>query len=374
MGKTTTAATLAIEGARRGRDSVVVTIDPAKRLANTLGLEHLSNSAARDPARHLGSRPGRHSGWASARADARHRDHVRPAHPDLRARRRAGATHPREPLLPQHRRRALGHAGVHGDGEAVRAPRPRRVRPHRRRHAADPSRARLPRRAPPAHPDARQPGLPASSWCRPVPRCGWAPSRPRRSSAPSRVSSARSRSTTSSPSSARSKGWKKASATGPRQVMQLLAADETAFVLSRRRGGTRWKRRSTSPQRLADGEFAVDALVVNRVHGQYSGDGAGRAARHARSSSAREPGDAAARPRSCATRTSPNSRTSRAGNGASSPGSRSGSATRRWRTCPSSATTCTTSPRSGQLPTICWPRAEPAAETVATSGDGVADG
>ena len=45
VGKTTTAATLAIEGARRGRNSVVVTIDPAKRLANTLGLEHLSNSA-----------------------------------------------------------------------------------------------------------------------------------------------------------------------------------------------------------------------------------------------------------------------------------------------------------------------------------------
>ena len=45
VGKTTTAATLAIEGARRGRNAVVVTIDPAKRLANTLGLEELSNSA-----------------------------------------------------------------------------------------------------------------------------------------------------------------------------------------------------------------------------------------------------------------------------------------------------------------------------------------
>jgi anion-transporting ArsA/GET3 family ATPase len=44
VGKTTTAAALAIEGARRGRDAVVVTIDPAKRLANTLGLEHLSNT------------------------------------------------------------------------------------------------------------------------------------------------------------------------------------------------------------------------------------------------------------------------------------------------------------------------------------------
>jgi anion-transporting ArsA/GET3 family ATPase len=44
VGKTTTAATLAIEGARRGRDAVVVTIDPARRLANTLGLEELSNT------------------------------------------------------------------------------------------------------------------------------------------------------------------------------------------------------------------------------------------------------------------------------------------------------------------------------------------
>jgi anion-transporting ArsA/GET3 family ATPase len=44
VGKTTTAATLAIEAARRGRNAIVVTIDPAKRLANTLGLEHLSNS------------------------------------------------------------------------------------------------------------------------------------------------------------------------------------------------------------------------------------------------------------------------------------------------------------------------------------------
>jgi anion-transporting ArsA/GET3 family ATPase len=49
VGKTTTAATLAIEGARRGRDAVVVTIDPARRLANTLGLEHLSNTPREIP-------------------------------------------------------------------------------------------------------------------------------------------------------------------------------------------------------------------------------------------------------------------------------------------------------------------------------------
>jgi anion-transporting ArsA/GET3 family ATPase len=45
VGKTTVAAVLAVEGARRGRNAVVVTIDPAKRLANTLGLDTLSNTA-----------------------------------------------------------------------------------------------------------------------------------------------------------------------------------------------------------------------------------------------------------------------------------------------------------------------------------------
>jgi anion-transporting ArsA/GET3 family ATPase len=47
VGKTTTAAALAVEGARRGRNAVVVTIDPAKRLANTLGLDELSDRAHR---------------------------------------------------------------------------------------------------------------------------------------------------------------------------------------------------------------------------------------------------------------------------------------------------------------------------------------
>jgi anion-transporting ArsA/GET3 family ATPase len=44
VGKTTTAAVLAIEAARRGRRAVVVTIDPAKRLADTLGIGELTNA------------------------------------------------------------------------------------------------------------------------------------------------------------------------------------------------------------------------------------------------------------------------------------------------------------------------------------------
>ncbi len=46
VGKTTTAAALAVEGARRGRSTVVVTVDPAKRLANALGLDALSHTAS----------------------------------------------------------------------------------------------------------------------------------------------------------------------------------------------------------------------------------------------------------------------------------------------------------------------------------------
>ncbi len=43
VGKTTTAAALALEAAWRGRNACVVTIDPARRLANALGLDELTN-------------------------------------------------------------------------------------------------------------------------------------------------------------------------------------------------------------------------------------------------------------------------------------------------------------------------------------------
>ena len=43
MGKTTTAAAIAIRSAMEGKKTIVVTIDPAKRLANSLGLQELGN-------------------------------------------------------------------------------------------------------------------------------------------------------------------------------------------------------------------------------------------------------------------------------------------------------------------------------------------
>jgi anion-transporting ArsA/GET3 family ATPase len=44
VGKTTTAAALAVRAAERGRKTVVLTIDPARRLAQSLGLKSLSNT------------------------------------------------------------------------------------------------------------------------------------------------------------------------------------------------------------------------------------------------------------------------------------------------------------------------------------------
>jgi anion-transporting ArsA/GET3 family ATPase len=55
VGKTTAAAAIALEGARRGRRAVVVTIDPAKRLADALGV---AGGLTNEPSRIDGPWPG----------------------------------------------------------------------------------------------------------------------------------------------------------------------------------------------------------------------------------------------------------------------------------------------------------------------------
>lgn len=47
VGKTTTAASLAVRAARRGQRVLVMTIDPARRLANAMGLQHLDSAPNR---------------------------------------------------------------------------------------------------------------------------------------------------------------------------------------------------------------------------------------------------------------------------------------------------------------------------------------
>ncbi len=53
VGKTTSAAAIALGMAARGRKVAVVTIDPARRLANALGLEELENEPRKVPAERL---------------------------------------------------------------------------------------------------------------------------------------------------------------------------------------------------------------------------------------------------------------------------------------------------------------------------------
>jgi anion-transporting ArsA/GET3 family ATPase len=53
VGKTTVAAALAFEAARRGRRALVLTIDPARRLADALGVRALGNQPERLPAAEL---------------------------------------------------------------------------------------------------------------------------------------------------------------------------------------------------------------------------------------------------------------------------------------------------------------------------------
>ena len=59
VGKTTCAAAIALQGARLGRRACVVTIDPAKRLADALGLETLTNEAKPVAFAQLGSQEAR---------------------------------------------------------------------------------------------------------------------------------------------------------------------------------------------------------------------------------------------------------------------------------------------------------------------------
>jgi anion-transporting ArsA/GET3 family ATPase len=65
VGKTTTAAVIGLEAARRGRRAVVVTIDPARRLADALGLpDGLTGEPRQVPLDELEGTPARGQLWA----------------------------------------------------------------------------------------------------------------------------------------------------------------------------------------------------------------------------------------------------------------------------------------------------------------------
>ena len=119
VGKTTTAAAMALWAADAGRKVAVLTIDPAKRLAQSLGLEELDNDPRRVDVQ-LADADGEL--WAMMLDTRRTFDEMVATHstPDT------GRRHPGEPVLQGDLHLVLRHPGVHGDGEAV-APWPRRT-------------------------------------------------------------------------------------------------------------------------------------------------------------------------------------------------------------------------------------------------------
>ena len=199
------------------------------------------------------------------RPHARPQGHLRRPRPAVLRLPRAGRGHQGQPDLPEPDRRPLGHPGVHGHGEALRAGRGGRVRRGGGGHPADPQRPRLPRRPPAPHPlpgepalpgpDEARPGPASSSWAWPPrPCCGPSPRWPEPTS-----------STTRSPSSRPSRAWRRASAPGPARVRELLAQAGTAFVLVASPRPDSVDEAVHFAGKLAESDMSVTALVVNRV-------------------------------------------------------------------------------------------------------------
>ena len=245
VGKTTTAAVLALEAARPGGKAVVVTIDPAKRLADALGLEGLTDTPEPDRGRLARRAVG---------ADARHQEHLR------RPRRRQRRVDPSRPqrILDNRFYRNISGA-LSGTQEYMAMEKlyelhdEHRLRPHRRRHPADPQRARLPRRAPPAHPLPRPPPVPHAHGARPRHRQGGQRRRPGLPPHGGQGRRRRGASTTPSRSSRPSTAWRRASGRGPPRCSSCSSDDDTAFVLvaspaARHRRGGRVLRRPSWPR------------------------------------------------------------------------------------------------------------------------------
>ena len=234
-------------------DAVVVTIDPAKRLANALGLDGAVERAARDRAPSGGIPKGDAPGRRALGDDARHEVDVRRA----RARGTRADGDQAGGILENRFYRNISTA-LAGTQEYMAM---EKLHELHEEGGFDlivvdtpptPARARLPRRAEAAPAPARQPHLPdadgadARRHARRRRRGAGVPAHDRaRSSAP------RS-STTSSRSSARSRAWRTASASGPRRSSRSSASPSTRFVLvtvaaarRRRRGG------ASSPSRSA---------------------------------------------------------------------------------------------------------------------------
>jgi anion-transporting ArsA/GET3 family ATPase len=269
VGKTTTAATFAIEGARRGRNAVVVTIDPAKRLANTLGLEHLSNSAheiARerwDPDGDAVPGGRLHALMLDTETTfdqlvqtyARTEEQARGILSNRFYRNIAGALSGTQEYMAMEKLYELHDRGGF-DLIVVDTPPTRHAldfldAPRRLTRLLDNRLFRM--LMVPTRGVVRVGGVAAAAFLKTISRVVGT------EAVDDVVAFFRA-----------FEGMEEGFRDRAAQVMQLLAADETAFVLvtSPRRDAV--EEAEYFAGRLADGEFSVDALVVNRVHERYS--------------------------------------------------------------------------------------------------------
>ncbi|HLM16291.1 MAG TPA: ArsA-related P-loop ATPase [Acidimicrobiia bacterium] len=268
VGKTTTAATFAIEGARRGRNAVVVTIDPARRLANTLGLDHLSNSAheiARerwDPDGDAVAGGRLHALMLDTETTfdqlvqtyARNQEQASGILSNRFYRNIAGALSGTQEYMAMEKLHELHDRGGF-DLIVVDTPPTRHAldfldAPRRLTRLLDNRFFRM--LMVPTRGVVRVGGVAAAALLKTISRVVGT------EAVDEVVAFFRA-------FEGMEEGFRERAA----QVMQLLAADETAFVLvtSPRRDAVEEVEYFAS--RLADGDFAVDALVVNRVHERY---------------------------------------------------------------------------------------------------------
>ena len=130
VGKTTISAALAVRAAMLGCAVDVMTVDPAPRLLDALGLEADSSEPVEVPSTASAVAPRRRiQSREAARAAAGSEAHLRFDHRALRAVGRGARRDSRESNLSQSLGRAGGRGGLHGDGKAARTGSQSRHRP-----------------------------------------------------------------------------------------------------------------------------------------------------------------------------------------------------------------------------------------------------
>ena len=168
MGKTTTAAAIAMGAAADGAKVAVVTIDPARRLANSLGLDELGNEPQRIDAERFAEHGIEMRGelWALMLDAKRTFDElIEQLAPDARTRDEVLANR----IYEQLSNAVAGSQEFTAIAKLYDLDASGELRPARARHAAVAQRARLPRRARAPHrllPGPRDQGVPAPGRAR----------------------------------------------------------------------------------------------------------------------------------------------------------------------------------------------------------------